>query len=127
MAPSVSAATRLIDGGRGEQDEADGEQDDGARIRPEIADRREVRRGEQDRRQEQREDEVGLELDLWQVRIQAQQDACGEQEDRLGDRDAPGEITDRDGDREQQQDELDRVERGGRRHVRRSACGPAAG
>ena len=45
------------------------------RVRPEVADRREVRGGEQDRRQEQQEHEIGLELDRRQVEGRVQDEA----------------------------------------------------
>ena len=62
-----------------------------------------------------------------EVREQAEQDTGSEEEDRLGDGDPPGEVADADRRGEQQQDELDGVEGRGRRHVRRGACGAAAG
>jgi hypothetical protein len=115
------------DGHRSEQHEADREQKDGPGVRPEVADRGEIGGREEDRRQEQREHQIGLQLDVGQVREEPQQHARDEQEDRLRDGHPPREVADADRRREQQQDELDGVEGRGRLHVRRSACGAGAG
>lgn len=68
---------------RREQHETHREEADRAHVRPDVADGGEVAGTKQDRRQEQQEDDVRLQLDCRQTRHEPQQEPAEDQQDRV--------------------------------------------
>ena len=86
-----------------EQDQADREADERREVRAEIADRGFGRGGEEQRRQEDEQDQVGLEVDAGKARDEGQRETAQHEQCRIRHADAAGDLVhDRDGDEDQQ-------------------------
>ena len=115
MAPSVIATGHPTcgatdhhhrrDGQRGREDEANGEEGDRAHVAPELAWRQEEGRGEEDRRKEDRQDQLRIQLDARHAGHQPDPKPGHHHQDRIGDADAGGEQGDRRNHGQQQEDE----------------------
>ena len=93
-------------GERGGDDEADGQRADRAQVHAQAAQRREEGRDVEQRRQDEEEDEVRVDLDARHAGHESEQEPANHQEDRIGDAEPPRDRDQR-GDRDQQrQDEL---------------------
>jgi hypothetical protein len=101
------------DRGRGHEHEPDRVQADPAQVRPQVAQRREVGRVEQERRQEDQEDEIRVELDLRHAGHEPDKAPGHHQQDRVGDPERAGQHRHRGDGHEQEQDyELDVLHQG---------------
>src|SRR5437016_10632902 len=69
------------DGHRGEEDEADGEQSDGTKVRAEIAPRSKQRRRKKERRQKEKKNQFRIEPDLRQFGNQPEHQAADHEQD----------------------------------------------
>ena len=77
--------------------------DERGEVRAQVADRRLDRGAEEQRRQEDEQDQVGLELDARQARDERQPEAAEHEQRRVGHADAAGDLVqDRDGDEDRQ-------------------------
>ena len=86
-----------------EQHQADRETHERNDVRPQIADRRLCRGREQQWRQEDQQDQVGLELDAGKARDEGQPEATEDEQGRIWHADAAGDLVDdRDRDEDQQ-------------------------
>ena len=90
---------------RARQDQPDRERGHGGKLRAERADRREEGRDVHDRRHEHDEDDVALDLDLWQPRDESERESTDQEDDRVRHVDPPRdrhEDRDRDEEAEEQ-------------------------
>ena len=71
-------------GGGGRENKADGEQADGPDVRSEFTERREVGRGPQNRRQEDKKHEVGVEMHDGQFRHERQNEPSDHEQNGIG-------------------------------------------
>ena len=127
--PGITALGDQPDDDRREQDEPDRQQAIGRAFALKSRIGVEVAGPEQDRRQEQQEDEVRLELDRRQRRARTRGPSPpSTQQDRVGDADPPGDVGQRDGDDEQAEDQFDRADApsAGARRLDSAAAGTAA-
>src|SRR5215211_7490033 len=88
----------------GHQHQADGEKRDRPQVRPEIAPGGEYGRDVQERRQEEEEHHIGLELDPRQEPHEAQRQPTEDEQDRVGNLDPIGEGRER-GDRDEKDED----------------------
>ena len=103
-----------------EQHQADREPDERGDVRPQVPDRRFDCGGEQQRRQEDEQDEVGLELDAGKARDEGQPEPTEDEQRRIGHADPAGDLVD---DRDRDEDQQDC---GQRLHVRSLVFTPSS-
>ena len=95
------------DGAHRGQDQAEGEQPDGPGVAPQLVEVGEERRRVQERREEDQQDEVGVQLDVGHAGREAERRAAQHQQDRIGDPDPAGDHRQHRNRQEQpEQDEL---------------------
>jgi hypothetical protein len=95
------------DGARGQEHEADGEQPDGAGMRPQVARRGREGSREQQRRDEDDEDDLRRQLHVGECRYQAHAHAAQDQEDRVGDAYRAGQLREQGDDAQEPDQELE--------------------
>jgi len=93
----------------GEEDEADGQEQNGTEISPELAPGGEDGRRVEQRREETEENEFGLEVDVRQARNEREEQSGEHEQHRIWNGDAAGEPGQAGNRREQTQDYLDRL------------------
>jgi hypothetical protein len=98
------------DDDRCEQHQPDREERDRPCVGLDVADRGREGSAEEDRREQQKEDDVGLELDRRETGHEAEHQSAGDQQDRIRDTDTPRQVGQGDDDHEQAEDQFDRSE-----------------
>ena len=94
-------------GQRGREDQTNGQEADRADVAPQLARRKEEGRGEEDRRQEHRQDQLRFQLHARYAGHQPDAQPGHHHQDRIGHADAGGEQRDRRNHGQQQEDEPD--------------------
>ena len=98
------------DGGGCRENQADSEQADGPDVRPEVPERREVGRGPQNGRQEDKKHEVGVEMHDGQFRHERQNEASDHQQNGIGNEQFLGDGGQCQHDHQQENDQFEQVE-----------------